>query len=114
MSISVIEFDALQPHWMLARWDASVPHTLERLVHVLHKKWAKANESQVDEISSCIVFLLVNIENGSQRLEHHTRVKYVVMETTYSFRCGAVCVWDTLEGYTSDIQLDWNYMLKNI
>ena len=31
MSISVIEFGALQPHWMLARWDASVPHTLERL-----------------------------------------------------------------------------------
>ena len=33
MSISVIEFGALQPHWMLARWDASVPHTLERLTN---------------------------------------------------------------------------------
>uniref|UniRef100_A0A8C7SSK0 Uncharacterized protein n=1 Tax=Oncorhynchus mykiss TaxID=8022 RepID=A0A8C7SSK0_ONCMY len=33
MSISVFKFGALQPHWMLARWDASFPHTLERLNH---------------------------------------------------------------------------------
>ena len=31
MSISVFEFGALQSHWMLARWDTSVPRTLERL-----------------------------------------------------------------------------------
>ena len=31
MNISVIEFGALQSHWMLARWDASIPRTLERL-----------------------------------------------------------------------------------
>jgi hypothetical protein len=35
MSIAVIEFVALQPHWILARWDASIPHTLERLILLL-------------------------------------------------------------------------------
>ena len=31
MSISVFEFGAMQFHWMLARWDATIPHPLERL-----------------------------------------------------------------------------------
>ena len=31
MSISVFDFGVLQFHWMLAGWDATIPHPLEGL-----------------------------------------------------------------------------------
>lgn len=44
-------------------------------IYVLHRKWAKANESEFEKWMSRIIFLLVKNENGSHRPEYHTRVK---------------------------------------
>lgn len=49
--------------------------------YVIHIKWDKANESQVEKIIHCIIFL---IENGSHKPEHHTRVNVLCIDGLWS------------------------------
>ena len=65
------------PHYMYVGGCTVCTQWKGVLLHVLHRKWAKANESQVEKTINCIIFLLVNIVNGSHIPEHHTRVKMV-------------------------------------
>ena len=65
-------------------------HLLYVLLYILHRKWVKAKESEVEKVIIHIISLSENIQNRSDRLKH---------DTGFSNKCSAYLTAVLLVGW---------------